>query len=157
MSEENNEYIGLHNLEAPRKARRPIKRVGRGESSGHGKTSGRGHKGQKARKSGHVRPGFEGGQMPLSKTQPKRGFSNHLFRKKVTAINIGSLAERFEAGAEVNQTSLIAAGLINKLGYQIKILAQGELEIALNLKVHAISTTAKEKVEKAGGTVELIK
>jgi large subunit ribosomal protein L15 len=80
-----------------------------------------------------------------------------LFRKKVTAINIGSLAERFEAGAEVNQTSLIAAGLINKLGYQIKILAQGELEIALNLKVHAISTTAKEKVEKAGGTVELIK
>lgn len=153
---ENNEYQGLHNLEAPRNARSPIKRVGRGQASGTGKTSGRGHKGQKARKSGHVRPGFEGGQMPLAKRLPKRGFSNHLFRKKVTAINIGTLATRFEAGAEINEASLTAAGLLNRSGHQIKILGQGEIEIALNLKVNAISASAKEQIEKAGGTVEII-
>ena len=154
---ENNEYQGLHNLEAPRKARKRIKRVGRGEASGTGKTSGRGHKGQKARKSGHIRPGFEGGQMPLAKRLPKRGFSNHLFRKKVTAINVGTLATRFEGGAEINVASLTAVGLLNRSGHQIKILGQGDIEIALNLKVHAISSSAKEKVEKAGGTVEIIK
>ena len=148
MTEENNEYIGLHNLEAPRKARRPIKRVGRGEGSGHGKTSGRGHKGQKQEKVVTSVLVLKAVKCLYQKLQPKRGFSNHLFRKKVTAINVGSLAERFEAGAEVNQTSLIASGLVNKSGYQIKILAQGDIEVALNLKVHAISAAAKEKIEK---------
>ena len=95
--------------------------------------------------------------MPLAKRLPKRGFSNHLFRKKVTAINVGTIADRFEAGAEINEAALTAAGLLNRSGHQIKILGQGEISIAVNLKVHAISASAKEKVEKAGGTVEIVK
>ena len=139
----------LSNLKPPAGGYKARKRVGRGEGSGKGRTAGRGQKGQLKR--GTVHPGFEGGQMPLAKRLPKRGFSNHLFRKKVTAINIGTIADRFEAGAEINEAALTAAGLLNRSGHQIKILGQGEISIAVNLKVHAISASAKEKVEKAGG------
>ena len=129
-------------------------RRGRGHGSGNGKTAGKGHKGQKARSGGGVRPGFEGGQMPLYRRLPKRGFTNRN-SKDIIAINVDVL-NRFEDGAEVTVDSLLASGAISKIGDGVKILGNGELTKKLNVKVNAVSETAKTKIEAAGGTVEVI-
>jgi large subunit ribosomal protein L15 len=150
------EIQGLHNLVAPIGARRKPMRVGRGESSGKGKTCGRGMKGQKARKSGPVRPGFEGGQLPLARRLPKRGFSNYPFRKQFTAINVGRLTERFGAGETVDMAALLAVGLLSKTSAKVKILGEGEVGHALHLKVERISAGARSKIEAAGGSVEVL-
>lgn len=150
------EYQGLHNLVAPEGARRNTKRVGRGESSGHGKTSGRGHKGQKARKSGNVRIGFEGGQNPMARRLPKRGFSNYPFRKEVQSVNLSSLVKHFAEGAVVDRQSLMAVGLISGKRQNIKVLGRGEIDFPLTLKVNAVSKSVMEKVQAKGGVVELI-
>lgn len=155
MSTEN-EIQGLHNLVAPWGARKNKKRLGRGRASGHGKTAGRGHKGQKKTKSGNVRPGFEGGQLPMARRLPKRGFKNHDFRKHFATVNLGRLAERFEAGAVVDVAALIESGLVTKTNMKVKILGTGELGFKLTVKVHAISASAKEKIEARGGTVEVL-
>lgn len=151
-----NEIQGLHNLVAPEGARKKKKRLGRGEASGHGKTSGRGMKGQKARKSGNVRPGFEGGQLPLARRLPKRGFKNALFRKEYVVVNVGRLSERFPSGATVDPAVLLATGLLAKVTDRVKILGQGDVAHPLHLKVHGISGSAREKIEKAGGSVEVL-
>ena len=129
-------------------------RRGRGHGSGNGKTAGKGHKGQKARSGGGVRPGFEGGQMPLYRRLPKRGFTNRN-SKEIIAINVDVL-NRFEDGAEVTVDSLLASGAISKIADGVKILGNGELTKKLNVKVNAVSETAKSKIEAAGGTVEVI-
>lgn len=146
---------GLHNLVAPKGARKKKKRLGRGESS-QGKTSGRGNKGQKARKSGQVRPGFEGGTLPLARRLPKRGFNNKDFAKDYAIINVGRLGERFDAGATVDPASLLACGLLSKRNVRVKILGEGDISHALVLKVHKVSQSAREKIEKAGGKVEVL-
>ena len=128
-------------------------RRGRGHGSGNGKTAGKGHKGQKAR-SGAPRPGFEGGQMPLYRRLPKRGFKCRN-SKQIVAINVGAL-ERFEDGAEVNIAALVESGLISNPRDGVKILGNGEITKKLNVKVTAASATAKEKIEAAGGTIEVI-
>ena len=128
-------------------------RRGRGHGSGNGKTAGKGHKGQKAR-SGATRPGFEGGQMPLYRRIPKRGFKCRN-SKDIVAINVSEL-NRFEDGAEVTPAALLASGAISRLGDGVKILGSGEITKKVNLKVNAVSETAKTKIEAAGGTVELI-
>ena len=130
------------------------RRLGRGVGSGLGKTSGKGHKGAKARSGGGKRPGFEGGQMPLYRRLPKRGFTNRN-SKEIIAINVDVL-NRFEDGAEVTVDSLLASGAISKIGDGVKILGNGELTKKLNVKVNAVSETAKTKIEAAGGTVEVI-
>ncbi|WP_084222164.1 50S ribosomal protein L15 [Thermodesulfobacterium hydrogeniphilum] len=132
------------------------KRVGRGHGSGHGKTSCRGHKGQKARKSPDISPWFEGGQTPIIRRLPKRGFKN-IFKIEYTVINIKDLAERFKENEIVDYESLQMKGLIKGKNKLIKILGDGEINIPLIVKVHAISRSAKEKIEKAGGKVELVK
>ena len=129
-------------------------RRGRGHGSGNGKTAGKGHKGQKARSGGGVRPGFEGGQMPLYRRLPKRGFKNRN-SKEIIAINVDVL-NRFEDGAEVTAESLLESRAISKIGDGVKILGNGELTKKLNVKVNAVSETAKAKIEAAGGTVEVI-
>ena len=130
------------------------KRVGRGVGSGLGKTSGRGHKGQGSR-TGKGKPRyFEGGQMPLQRRLPKRGFTS-LDHKVYEVVNMGDL-NVFEDGATIDTAALIAAGLVRKVGYGVKILAKGDLTKKLNLVVHAFSAAAKDKIEKAGGTVRLV-
>lgn len=129
-------------------------RRGRGHGSGNGKTAGKGHKGQKARSGGGVRPGFEGGQMPLYRRLPKRGFKNRN-SKEIIAINVDVL-NCFEDGAEVTVESLLATSAISKAGDGVKILGNGELTKKLTVKVNAVSETAKAKIEAAGGTVEVI-
>lgn len=130
------------------------KRVGRGIGSGNGKTSGKGHKGQKARSGGGVRPGFEGGQMPIYRRLPKRGFNN-IFAKEYVTINVSEL-ERFENGTEVTAELLKETGVVSKVLDGIKILGRGELTKNLNVKVAKYSAEAKEKIEKAGGKAEVI-
>lgn len=151
---ENQEYLGLHNLVAPIGARKPKKRLGRGESSGHGKTSGRGHKGQKARKSGNVRIGFEGGQNPLNRRLPKQGFTSH--HPKNAIVNLQHLADRFEANAKIDPAALVAAGLLRNLKSKVKILSVGEPKNGFKLHVHGISDAARAKVEKSGGSIEIL-
>ena len=128
-------------------------RRGRGHGSGNGKTAGKGHKGQKAR-SGAPRPGFEGGQMPLFRRLPKRGFKCRN-SKQIVAINVSAL-ERFEDGAEVNIAALVESGLISNPRDGVKILGNGEITKKLNVKVTAASETAKAKIEAAGGTIEVV-
>ncbi len=147
---------GLHNLIAPNGARQAKKRLGRGLGSGLGKNSGRGNKGQKKTKSGNVRPGFEGGQLPLARRLPKRGFKNFDFRVDYAEVNVGRLAERFEKGAVVDPAAMVAAGLITKAKLPVKILGNGELAHALTIRAHKISAGARAKVEKAGGTIEVL-
>jgi large subunit ribosomal protein L15 len=142
--------LTLANLSPQEGSRKPKKRVGRGPGSGHGKTSGRGHKGAKARSGYQSKPGFEGGQMPLQRRLPKRGFNN-IFRKQYEIIGLGQL-DAFEAGQEISTESLVAAGLV-KAGNGVKILANGEISKALTVKVEKVSGTARELIEKAGGTV----
>lgn len=148
-------YVGLHNLKAPKGAAKKVTRLGRGESSGHGKTSGRGHKGQKARKSGQVRIGFEGGQMPIQRRTPKRGFTNP-FRKEFAVVNVGALAEHFKADSVVDLASLRTSGLIKATLDGIKVLGNGDIKHALTVKAHGFSSMAREKIEKAGGKIEII-
>ena len=135
-------------------SRTSAKRLGRGIGSGLGKTSGKGHKGQWARSGGGVRPGFEGGQMPLYRRIPKRGFTNRN-RKEFVAINISTL-ERFDNGAEVTVDTLIESGIVKNPKDGIKILANGELTKKLNVKANAFSASAKEKIEALGGSCEVI-
>ncbi|MBK1792677.1 50S ribosomal protein L15 [Persicirhabdus sediminis] len=145
--------MNLHNLQPRPGAKHRIKILGRGESSGLGKTSGRGHKGQKSRSGGGVRPGFEGGQMPLHRRLPKRGFNNTRFQDTIVIVNVGDLETRFEDGATVNEETLRAANLIKGSFDAIKVLGTGELSKKLTVSVDALSASAKEKIEKAGGTI----
>lgn len=135
-------------------SRKIRKRLGRGVGSGSGKTSGRGTKGHKSRSGGGVRPGFEGGQMPLHRRLPKRGFAN-IFRKDIVIVNIRDLA-KFEKGSIVDETALIQSGLIRGKRDGIKLLGQGEIEHALTIKVNSASKSAIEKVTRAGGKIEVI-
>jgi large subunit ribosomal protein L15 len=130
------------------------KRVGRGDGSGHGKTSGRGHKGQGARSGGNVQPGFEGGQMPLQRRLPKRGFHN-ISRVEMTVVNLGQLEVLLD-GTEATPETLVAQGLVNGKNRRIKILGDGSLSKALTVRAHGFSAKAKEKIEAAGGKAELI-
>jgi large subunit ribosomal protein L15 len=129
--------------------------VGRGPGSGHGKTSTRGHKGQKARSGASIRPGFEGGQMPLQRRLPKRGFNNAVFKKEYAIINVSDL-NVFENGADITPEVLQEAGMVKKVRDGIKLLGNGELEKKLNIKVHKVSKQAEEKVVARGGKVEVI-
>ena len=144
----------LHNLRPRPGSRHRVKRLGCGESSGHGKTSGKGHKGQKARSGGSIRLGFEGGQMPLIRRLPKRGFNNAAFHKHYAIVNLSDL-NAFKAGTVVNEQLLRESNLIRGHFAGIKILGDGELKHDLQVQVDKISTTAREKIEKAGGTVTL--
>jgi large subunit ribosomal protein L15 len=130
------------------------KRKGRGPGSGLGKTCGRGIKGQRSRSGGGVRLGFEGGQMPLARRLPKRGFYNK-WGKEISEVNVGDL-DRFESGATVDVDALKASGLLKKVGDGVKLLGNGEIDRPLTVRVHRVSKSAKAKVEAAGGTVELI-
>ena len=144
----------LHDLVCTEGSKKKSKRIGRGHGSGWGKTAGKGHKGQNARSGGGVRPGFEGGQMPLQRRIPKRGFNN-IFAKKIVAVNVGSL-NVFEDGANVDAQALINAGIIKKEHDGIKILSNGKLTKKLNVKASAFSESAKQKIEEVGGKAEVI-
>jgi large subunit ribosomal protein L15 len=143
----------LHTLKPNPGAKHRRKRLGSGESSGLGKTCGRGHKGQRSRSGGSIRPGFEGGQMPLHRRLPKKGFSNVRFAKKVAVVNVGGLEERFEAGQVVNEAALREVGLVNGPFDGVKVCANGDISKALTLEGVAVSATAQEKIEKAGGSI----
>ena len=130
------------------------KRKGRGVGTGNGKTGGRGHKGQKARSGGKVRVGFEGGQMPLVRRVPKRGFNN-VFAKPLTAVNVACL-NKFEDGAVVDAAALIEAGIISSCPYGLKVLANGTVTKKVTVKAAAFSESAKEKIEQAGGKAEVV-
>src|SRR5260221_6239716 len=147
--------IRLHNANARPGARHRVKRLGCGESSGHGKTSGKGHKGQKARSGGSIRLGFEGGQMPLIRRIPKRGFNNAAFKITYAPVNLGEL-EKLSVTGVIDEKTLRTAGLVNGSWDGVKILGDGALTKKLALKVDAISASAREKIEKAGGSIELI-
>jgi large subunit ribosomal protein L15 len=144
----------LDNLRPRPGSRHRVKRLGCGESSGHGKTSGKGHKGQKARSGGSIRLGFEGGQMPLIRRLPKRGFNNAAFHKRYAVVNVSDL-NAFETGTVVNEQLLRDSNLVRGHFAGIKILGDGELKHELKVQVDKISTTAREKIEKAGGTVTM--
>lgn len=144
----------LHELSPVEGSKKSVKRIGRGHGSGQGKTAGKGHKGQKARSGGGVRPGFEGGQMPMQRRLPKRGFNN-IFAKTIVAVNVGSL-NKFEDGAVVDTDALIKAGLVKNSFDGIKILGNGNLTKKLEVKVAAYSASAKEKIEAAGGKAEVV-
>ena len=146
--------IRLHNLRPRPGARHRVKRLGCGESSGHGKTSGKGHKGQKARSGGSLRLGFEGGQMPLIRRLPKRGFNNAAFHKNYAVVNLRDLNE-FKAGTTVNEQLLRESNLVRGDISGIKILGDGELKHALTIQADKISESAKAKIEKAGGTITM--
>lgn len=143
----------LHTLKPNPGAKHRRKRLGCGESSGPGKTCGRGHKGQKSRSGGGVRPGFEGGQMPLARRLPKKGFSNVQFADKIAVVNIEGLERCFEAGQVVNEAALREAKLVNNPCDSVKILGNGELSKALTIEGIALSASAKAKIEKAGGSI----
>ena len=141
----------LNSLKPPAGSRKKRKRVGRGDGSGHGGTSCKGAKGQNARSGGGVRPGFEGGQMPLARRLPKRGFRN-VFRKDIIAINIEKL-KGFPAGSVIDEDSLIQAGFVKRKGDGIKILGKGDLDYPLSLRVSMVSRGARSKIEAAGGSI----
>ena len=144
--------LNLSNLSPHPGSRKPKKRVGRGPGSGHGKTSGRGHKGFKARSGSGIKPGFEGGQMPLQRRIPKRGFNNP-FRKQFAVVNVEDL-NRFEAGTLIDRAVLQAAGLVSAKEQPIKVLGNGELKVALTVSVDRISEAARGKIEAAGGSIQ---
>jgi large subunit ribosomal protein L15 len=146
--------LNLSELKPAPGARPKANRVGRGIGSGSGKTSGRGHKGQKSRSGGGVRPGFEGGQMPLQRRLPKRGFTN-IFKKEIVEVSLQDL-NRFENGTVVTPEVLLEAGVIKNVKDGVKILANGELEKSLTVQVHKVSKMAAEKIAAAGGKVEVI-
>ncbi|KGX90370.1 50S ribosomal protein L15 [Pontibacillus halophilus JSM 076056 = DSM 19796] len=144
----------LHELKPAEGSRKTRNRVGRGMATGNGKTSGRGHKGQKARSGGGTRPGFEGGQMPLFQRLPKRGFTN-IHGKEYAIVNLDTL-NRFEDGTEVTPELLLETGVVSKLKSGIKVLGKGNVEKKLTVKAHKFSASAKEAIEAAGGQTEVI-
>jgi large subunit ribosomal protein L15 len=146
--------IRLHNMQTRPGSKHRVKRLGCGESSGHGKTSGKGHKGQKARSGGSIRLGFEGGQMPLIRRLPKRGFNNAAFHKNYAVVNLSDLAS-FKEGTVVNEQLLRESKLVRGHGAGLKLLGDGELKHALTIEVDKVSASAREKIEKAGGSVTL--
>ncbi|MZP30272.1 50S ribosomal protein L15 [Heliobacterium undosum] len=145
----------LHELKPAPGSRQKPTRKGQGTGSGLGKTAGRGHKGQKARSGGGVRPGFEGGQQPLQRRLPKRGFTNARFKKEFAIINVGDL-DVFEAGTVVTPELLLERKMIKKLKDGVKLLADGNIEKALTVKLHGVSEAAAEKIKAAGGQVEVM-
>jgi large subunit ribosomal protein L15 len=145
--------MNLSDLAPAPGSKKKRKRVGRGPGSGHGKTSCRGHKGQNSRSGGGVKPGFEGGQMPLQRRLPKRGFTN-IFAKTFSIVNVGSLEGLEES--EITPEVLVREGLIRKVHDGVKVLGNGELTRAVTVKAHSFSASAKEKIEKASGTAEII-
>lgn len=144
----------LNELSPAKGSKKSPKRLGRGVGSGKGKTAGRGTKGQNSRSGGGVRPGYEGGQMPIHRRLPKRGFTN-IFKKNFVEINLRDLA-RFESGSTVDENALIRCGLVKGRRDGIKLLGQGEIEHPLSVKVNRISKSARQKIEAAGGNVEVI-
>jgi len=144
----------LHNLRPRPGSRHRVKRLGCGESSGHGKTSGKGHKGQKARSGGSIRLGFEGGQMPLIRRLPKRGFNNAAFHKRYAIVNLDDL-NAFKAGSVVDEQALRESNLVRGHFVGIKILGDGELKHDLKVEADKVSAGARDKIEKAGGTITL--
>ena len=144
--------MNLHTLKTRPGSKHRVKRLGCGESSGHGKTSGKGHKGQKARSGGSIRLGFEGGQMPLIRRLPKRGFNNAAFKTRYAIINLDTL-NQFDNGASVDEKTLLEAKVIRGNYDGIKILGSGELKKKLTITADKVSASAKEKIEKAGGSV----
>ncbi|MBM3863505.1 MAG: 50S ribosomal protein L15 [Verrucomicrobia bacterium] len=144
----------LHDYSPNPGAKRRVKRLGCGESSGHGKTACKGNKGQKARSGSGTRVGFEGGQMPLHRRLPKRGFNNFQFRDKVGVVNVGDLDARFEAGAVIDEDSLRKAGLLNGRCDVVKLLADGEVEKSYSVRIGKVSAAARAKIEKAGGSIQ---
>ena len=145
----------LHELSPAEGSKKAVKRIGRGPASGQGKTAGKGHKGQKARAGRGMRPGFEGGQMPLQRRSPQRGFNN-IFAQALAAVNVSALDKTFEDGATVDIEALINAGLIKKALDGVKVLGNGEISKKLTVKVNAYSDSAKQKIEAAGGKAEVI-
>ncbi|OGP93698.1 MAG: 50S ribosomal protein L15 [Deltaproteobacteria bacterium RBG_16_54_18] len=143
----------LGKLQPPRGAKKRPKRVGRGPGSGHGKTSCKGSKGQKARSGAPIRPGFEGGQMPLQRRLPKRGFRN-IFKERFALVNVKDL-NRFSAGAVVDIEALQKAGLVKKVYDGVKILGDGDLQVAVTVKAHKFTEAARKKIEAAAGKVEV--
>lgn len=143
----------LHDLAPEKGSKSSRKRVGRGVGSGWGKTAGRGSKGQNSRSGGGVRPGYEGGQMPLQRRLPKRGFFN-IFKKKYSIVNVRDL-NRFEGGTLVDPAALVAAGVIKSTRNPVKLLGQGEINVPLEIKLNAVTESARSKVEGAGGKVEV--
>jgi large subunit ribosomal protein L15 len=143
--------MNLSSLKPPAGSRKKRKRVGRGDGSGHGGTSCKGHKGQNARSGGGTRPGFEGGQMPLARRLPKRGFRN-IFRKNIIAVNIEQL-NKFPAGSVVDAESLIRSGLVNRKYDGIKFMGKGIIDYPLSVKVDMVSQGARTKIEAAGGSI----
>ena len=146
----------LHDIKPRPGAKHRRKRLGNGESSGLGKTCGRGHKGQKSRSGGGPRSTFEGGQMPLYRRLPKRGFNNARFKKIYAVVNVGLLEESFEDGAQINEQSLRDHGIVKGKYDGIKILGDGDISKKFNISANKVSHTAKDKIEKAGGSVESI-
>ena len=144
----------LYNLSPAAGSTKEAFRKGRGHGSGNGKTGGRGHKGQKARSGGGVRVGFEGGQMPLARRVPKRGFNN-IFAEPLEIVNLSAL-NKFEDGAVVTAQELLDKGILSKCQYGVKVLGNGSLTKKLTVKVNAVSASAKEKIEAAGGKVEVV-
>ena len=144
----------LHELKPAAGSTHSQKRVGRGNGSGMGNTAGRGHKGQKARSGGGVRPGFEGGQMPATRRLPKHGFTN-IFRKEAAIINLRTLEDKFEDGAEITRDTLLERGLIRKKDETVKILGKGDITKRFTVKVDKVSSSAAQKIVNAGGKVEV--
>ena len=145
----------LHELSPVEGSKKKSKRIGRGHGSGWGKTAGKGHKGQKARSGGSIRPGFEGGQMPLQRRVPKRGFNN-IFAKNVVAVNLSVLNRKFNDGDTVDAEALKAAGVVKNGFDAVKVLGNGKIDKKLNVKVSAYSESAKAAIEAAGGKAEVI-
>ncbi|MBQ6874272.1 MAG: 50S ribosomal protein L15 [Clostridia bacterium] len=143
----------LHELSPAVGSTKERKRIGRGAGSGQGKTAGKGHKGQKARAGRGIRPGFEGGQMPLQRRLPKRGFNN-IFRKEIAIVNVADIDAAFDNGAVVTIEALIEKGLVKKELDGVKVLGHGEISKSLTVQVNAYSASAKEKIEAAGGKAE---
>ena len=147
--------MGLENLKPPRGAKHSKKRIGRGQGSGQGKTAGRGHKGAKSRSGFKFKRGFEGGQMPLHRRVPKRGFHNH-FRVEYDVVNLDTLAERFDAGAVITPDALREAGLLPGGSRKVKVLARGDISKALTIQAHKFSGKAAEKIAAAGGQAQAL-
>ena len=145
----------LHELSPAAGSKKDVKRIGRGPASGQGKTAGKGHKGQKARAGRGMQIGFEGGQMPLQRRLPKRGFVN-IFAKNIVTVNVGTLNAKFDDGAVIDVEALKAAGIIKNGFDGVKILSSGELTKKFTVKANAYSNAAKEKIEAAGGKAEVI-
>lgn len=145
----------LDRLKAPRGSRKKPKRVGRGEASGWGRCSGRGDKGQRSRSGGGTKAGFEGGQMPLQRRLPKRGFTN-IFRKSYTVLNVSALADKFSSGDTVDIEALVEKGLVKKKKKPLKVLGDGELTVALTVRANMFTKSARAKIEAAGGKTEVV-